>query len=53
MAATRACYKPENKRKFTEPERGGMSDDVMELFYFKQFRIVRTSKGLSIRDILP
>ena len=32
---------------------GGMSDDVMELFYFKQFRIVRTSKGLSIRDILP
>ena len=31
MAATPECYEPENKRKFTEPERERMSDDLMEL----------------------
>ena len=31
MAATWECYKPENKRKFTEPERERMCDDVLEL----------------------
>ena len=31
MAATRECYKPENKSKCTEPEMERMSDDLMEL----------------------
>ena len=31
MVAPRECYEPENKRKYTEPERERMSDDLMEL----------------------
>ena len=31
MAATRECYKPENQRKFIEPERQRMCDDLLEL----------------------
>ena len=31
MAATRECYKPENKPKCTQPEMKRMSDDLMEL----------------------
>ena len=31
MAATRECYKPKNKRKFTEPERKRMRDNLLEL----------------------
>ena len=31
MAATRERYEPENKPKFTEPERERMSDDFVEL----------------------
>ena len=31
MAATWECYEPENKRKYTEPERERMSGDLMEL----------------------
>ena len=78
MVAPGECYEPENKRKFTEPERERMSGDLMELndtelnyinfgdetdsdntirmndllLYFKQFSIVGTSEGFSIRDIL-
>ena len=31
IAATWECYEPENKRKYTEPERERMSGDLMEL----------------------
>ena len=31
MVAPGECYEPENKRKFTEPERERMSGDLMEL----------------------
>ena len=31
MAATPECCQPENKRKFTEPERERMNHDLMEL----------------------
>ena len=31
MDAPRECYEPEDKRKFTEPERERMSGDFMDL----------------------
>ena len=31
MVAPRECYEPENKRKYTEPERERMSGELMEL----------------------
>ena len=31
MVAPRECYEPEDKRKFTEPERERMSGDFMDL----------------------
>ena len=65
VAAPRECYELGNERKCTELERERMSDDIIKLnvtelnyvcfeslFYFKQFSIVRTSEGFSIRNIL-